>query len=277
MRRGTIAVIWAMCLVLLPTAAETQQPNPPDSERKADLDAFLADAQAYAITLRTEPPVDLDLVPQPVMNWNGSAFVWVSNGRPEAIGTFWKGRNNRTGQARWQHAFHSLSEHPITARFDGQLIWSPKEAGLQFRAATGSEPPADKPRQRLAQMRELARDFSVTGIYPRYESPRRTLRLLSQPIYRYASPPAVADGAIFVYSADVVTTDPDALLIVEARPSDGQLRWEYAFARCHYIELTGYYRDKEVWKVEDDSVRARQHQFGADPGRDSVYYSVARP
>ena len=117
----------------------------------------------------------------------------------------------------------------------------------------------------------------MTGVYPRYESPRRKLRLLTQPIYRYASPPRVEDGAIFVYSADVVVTDPDALLILEARQHDGQLRWEYAFARFHYIELTGYHRDKEAWKVEDDLGRTRQHRFGTDPGRDNIYYSVARP
>ena len=67
-------------------------------------------------------------------------------------------------------------------------------------------------------MRELSRDFTVSGFYPRYESPRRTLRLLTQPVFRYTSPPQVEDGAIFVYSADVQAIDPDALLILERVP-----------------------------------------------------------
>ena len=275
--RGAIGILLAMCLSLSALVAQVPEDSQSDAERKADLDAFLHDAQTYEITLQTEPAVRLHLAPQPVMNWNGSAFVWLNRRRPEVVGTFWKSSDKRTGRSRWQHAFHSLSEHPITARFDGQLVWSPRTPGLQFHPVEGAEVPADKPWRRLVHMRELARDFSVTGVYPRYESPRRTLRMLSQPIYRYASPPIAQDGAIFVYSADVVVTDPDALLILEARPHDGTLRWEYAIARFHYVELTGYHRDREVWKVEDDSLLMRQHRFGADPGRDGIYYSVARP
>ena len=276
-KRGVIRVVVALCLWPFPRVAQTTATSQPDAERKADLDAFLADAQEYAIVLQKEAAVALQLVPQPVMNWNGSAFVWTERGRPEVIGTFWKGRDNRTAQPRWQHAFHSLSEHPVTAQFHGQLVWSPRAAGVRFRPVDAAEAPADRPWRRLVQMRELASDFSVSGLYPRYESPRRTLRLLTQPIFRYASPPTVEDGAIFVYSADVVVTDPDALLILEARHSDSGLRWEFTFARFHYIELTGFYRDKEVWKVEDDFLQSRQHRFGSDPGRDSIYYTVTRP
>ena len=265
-----------------PLAQEESRPQElePDSnpDRNAVLQMFLKEAQKYELTLLGTRPIRLDLVQQPVMHWNGSAFIWVNNGHPEAIGTFWTGRDSRTGKSRWQHAFHSLSEYSIAANFDGQLIWNPRTNGLQFRAVDGAEVPADKPWQRLAQMRALARQFSVTGIYPRYESSRRTLRLLPQPIFRYESrSDSPQDGAVFVYSADVVATDPDALLVLEARQVDGRLRWEYAFARFHYIELTGYHGDQEVWKVENTSELSRQHRFGRDPDRDSIYYSVAAP
>jgi hypothetical protein len=249
-----------------------------NGERKALLEECLKDAQAYEITLGTTEPDKLELWPQSVMNWNGSAFVWLREGRPEVIGTFWRSTDARTKLSRWQHAFHSLSELPIAARFEGPLIWNPKTPGLEFRPVEGAEAPADKSWRRLAQMRALARDFSVVGIYPRYESPRRTLRLLTHPIFRYEPTSGVAqDGAIFVYSADVVVTDPDALLVLEARQAEGKLRWEYAFARFHYIELTGYHRDTQVWKVESESLLARQHVFGAGPDRENVYYSVPRP
>jgi len=272
-----ISMILVSCLFPLPLPAQIVAPSGQKADRKSDLDAFLADANAYEIVLETEPAAPLHFVPQPVMNWNGSAFVWTQQGRPEVIATFWKGRDRRTGQPRWQHAFHSLSDQPLTARFENQLIWSPKTPGLTFQPVPDARPPADQPRSRLTQMRDLAADFSVTGIYPRYESSRRNLRLLTQPIFRYASPPKVEDGAIFVYSADVEATDPDAFLLLELRRREGELQWEFAFARFHYVELTGYHRDKEVWKAEDDSARARQHKFGADPGRDSIYYSVAKP
>jgi len=247
-------------------------------ERKALLEECLKDAKTYEITLGTTAPRKLELWPQSVMNWNGSTFLWLREGRPEVIGTIWPSTDARTKLLRWQHAFHSLSEQPIAARFDGPLIWNPKTPGLEFRPVDGAEAPADKPWRRLAQMRALARDFSVVGIYPRYESPRRTLRMMTQPVFRYEPTLGVGqDGAIFVYSADVVVTDPDALLVLEAHQAESKLRWEYAFARFHYIELTGYHRNQQVWKVESESVLARQHVFGAGPDRENIYYSVARP
>src|SRR5262245_12130167 len=275
--RKTTVALFVMWVLSRHLAAQLPEGSPSAFERKDDLDAFLADARAYEIKLETEPAVTLQLVPRPVMNWVGSAFVWLDRGRPEVIGTVWKSRGTRTRPAVWKHSFHSLSEHPITARFDGQLVWSPRRAGVTFRPVEGVAAPAETPWRRLAQMRELAHDFSVTGVYPRYESPRRTLRMLSQPVYRYASPERVLDGAIFVYTADIEVIDPDAVLLLEARPHDVGWRWEYAFARFHYVELTGYHREKEVWRVEDEALLMNQNRFGAGPGRDGVYYSVARP
>jgi hypothetical protein len=263
-----------LCIISRPAAgwtrpsdltAQTDQRNEVESsaDRKANLEAFLKDAQTS----------------QPVMNWNGSAFVWLKDSRPELIGAFWRSTDRNTGLARWPHAFHSLSEHPITARYNGQLVWSPKNPGLHFRPVEGAESPADQSWRRLAQMRALAREFSVAGIYGRLDdTTRRPLRLLTQPIFRYEPPTGVArDGAIFAFSADVVVTDPDALLVLEARQTDGKLRWEYAFARFHFIELTGFHRNQPVWKVESSWPQTKQHVFGADPDRDNTYYSVTRP
>jgi hypothetical protein len=262
-------------------AAQATQPNEADTsaDRKANLEAFLKDAQTYEMTLQTLQPTQLKLLSQPVMNWNGSAFVWLNDGRPEVIGTFWRSTDRRTGLPRWMHAFHSLSEFPIEARFDGRLVWGPKTRGLQFQAADGVEEPADKSWRRLAQMRALAREISVAGIYGHLDdTTRRPLRLLTQPIYRYEPAAGITqDGAIFAYSADVVVTDPDALLVLEARQANGKLRWEFAFARFHFVALTGYHREQQVWKVESSWPETSQHVFGAGPDRDNIYYSVSRP
>jgi hypothetical protein len=282
--RGAIAMLLALAVVSVrpaSVAGQSAQSGETDAsaDRKTNLEAFLKDAQTYAMTLQTAQPGRVELLPQPVMNWNGSAFVWLKDGRPEVIGTFWRSTDRNTGRPRWPHAFHSLSEHPITAHFDERPVWNPKTPGLQFRPVEGTEQPADKSWRRLAQMRALAREFSVAGIYGRLDdTTRRPLRLLTQPVFRYEPPGGIVrDGAIFAYSADVVVTDPDALLILEARQANGQLRWEYAFARFHFVELTGYHRDQQVWKVESSWPETRQHVFGADPDRDNIYYSVTRP
>jgi hypothetical protein len=248
------------------------------AKRKAALEEFVKDAQTYEITLQAARPIALTLLAQPVLNWDGSAFVWLRDGRPEVIGAFWTNIEPRTGRVRHPHAFHSLSEYPIQAEFESKRIWNPSGPGLKFRPVDGAMEPADKPWRRLVQMRELAREFSVKGTYPRYEEmSARPLRMLTNPIFRYEPTSGdVQDGAIFVCSADVVTIDPDALLVIESRRTDGRFRWEYAFARFHYIELTGYHRESQVWKVENEWPEPRQHAFGDGPGREKVYYSVER-
>jgi hypothetical protein len=283
--RGTAAILLALWAVesMRPASVSAQLTEQNQAggtaDRKANLDAFLKDAQTYEMTLLAPAPARLELLPKPVMNWDGSAFVWLKDGRPEIIGAFWTSLEPRTGRVRHSHAFHSLSESPIEAHFGQHLVWNPKNAGLQFRPIEGAEAPDDRSWRRLTQMRTLAREFSVTGVYGRLEdTSRRQLRLLSQPIFRYEpSTSDVQDGAIFAFTHDVFGTDPDALVVIEARQSDRKPRWEYSFARFHFTELTGYHREKQVWKVENEWPEPKQHIFGADPGRVKIYYTVERP
>jgi hypothetical protein len=255
-----------------------QVPAQPEAEaaRKRQLEEFAADAARYEITLdeitlATPQPTRLALFAQPVLNWDGSAFVWLKDGRPEVIGALWKTTNARTGRLEYGHAFHSLSDSPLTATFKEQRIWSPRTAGLEFRPVDGADPAAADARRRLVQLRSLAREFSVV----QWKGGRAQLRMLTQPIYRYEPTAGITkDGAIFAFTNTEFGTDPDSLLLLEARQADDKLRWEYAFARFYYTELSGNHRDKEVWRVEDTWPQRKQHVFGADPGRDSVYYSV---
>jgi hypothetical protein len=282
--RGTTTILLALWAVefMRPSgvpAQQVEQNSAGVTDRKASLDAFLKDAQTYEMTSLAPAPVRLELLPKPVMNWDGSAFVWLKDGRPEIIGAFWTSLEPRTNRVRHPHAFHSLSEYPLEARFGRHLVWNPKKPGLQFRPIEGAEAPDEKSWRRLTQMRELAREFSVTGVYGRLEdTSRRQLRLLSQPIFRYEPNIGdVQDGAIFAFTHDFIGTDPDALVVIEARNTNGKSRWEYSFARFHFTELTGYHREKQVWKVENEWPEPKQQIFGAGPGREKIYYTVERP
>jgi len=254
-------------------AAEIQPRREVDENRKRQLDEFAADAARYEVSLLSPQPMRLEMLPQSVLNWEGSAFVWLKDGRPEVIGALWKTANARSGKLEYGHAFHSLSDHPITAKFNGQLVWSPKAAGPAFRPVEGAEGAAGDARRRLVQLRSLAREFTAI----QWKGGRAQLRMLTQPIYRYEPTAGITkDGAIFAFTNTEFGTDPDALLVLEARQADDKLRWEYAFARFHYTEMSGNHLDKEVWRVEDTWKERKLHVFGADPGRDSVYYSVLR-
>jgi hypothetical protein len=255
-------------------AVETQRRPDAEENRKRQLEEFAADAAKYEVTLLAPQPTRLELLAQPVLNWDGSAFVWLKDGRPEAIGALWKTVNARSGRPEYGQAFHSLSGHPITAKFDGQLVWSPKAAGLEFRPVEGADAVAGDSRRRLVQLRSLAREFSAI----QWKTGRSQLRMLTQPIYRYEPTAGITkDGAIFAFTNTEFGTDPDALLVLEARLADANLRWEYAFARFHYTQMSGNHQGKEVWRVEDTWKERKLHVFGADPGRESVYYSVLRP
>jgi len=196
----------------------------------------------------------------------------MKDGRPEVIGAIWSLYRKTTQQTVWRHGFQSVSERGITARFESKLIWSPTTPGVRFQPLEDTEAPADNPQRRLAQMRNLARDFKIE--IDEQSGVTSQLRLLTQPLLRYEPTVGIAkDGAIFAFNAG---TDPDVLLLLEAREAEDRLRWEYAFGRLHFVEIRAFRGDKAVWKVDRDEDN-RRHRFGADPGREKIYYSVVRP
>jgi hypothetical protein len=77
---------------------------------------------------------------------------------------------------------------------------------------------------------------------------KRDLRLLPQPLLRYESKHhGVIDGALF---ALVEATDPEALLVLEARESGGEAEWQYAFARMNSLWLGAKLDDTNVWQAD---------------------------
>ena len=94
-------------------------------------------------------------------------------------------------------------------------------------------------------MRELAKDF--TGREELYEETERDMRLLSQPLYRYdGSEAPLIDGGLFAF---VQGTDPETLLLIEARRVDGKPRWEYGLARMNHVAMRVSHRGQPVWTV----------------------------
>lgn len=81
---------------------------------------------------------------------------------------------------------------------------------------------------------------------------RSELRLVSQPLLRYEpADKRIVDGALFSFS---LGTDPEVLLLLEARPEKDRPEkdrvWQYAFARFHFVDLTAFHKDQEVWHVD---------------------------
>ncbi len=77
------------------------------------------------------------------------------------------------------------------------------------------------------------------------------LRLLTQPLYRYKSTdPDVLDGALFAFVTSA-GTDPEALLVLEARKTGATNApvWHYAVARFTDLNLWVRHKGKEVFSA----------------------------
>lgn len=126
-------------------------------------------------------------------------------------------------------------------------------------------------------MKALAREFSARMIDQQDgKDVRSDLRLQSQPLIRYEpTNQATFDGALFSFA---LGTDPEVILLLEARTDKGKMAWHYAFARYHYIDLTAFHKDKEVWHVATLPAEISNLDIGTPKFQDSVYttYHIKR-
>jgi hypothetical protein len=141
----------------------------------------------------------------------------------------------------------SLAARPISAEYNSEELWNTEEAGVTFKVIPDSSPPARVAPARLREMRRMAREFRVhTKAVNRGGDIDEELRLLAQPIYRYKSETlATIDGAIFSF---VRGTDPEVLLLMEARKLEGGGSWHYALAPMNSFEFHAFHQGHEVWQ-----------------------------
>jgi hypothetical protein len=207
----------------------------------------------YTIVTRTEPETVLRLRAEPALHWtnpiresdNGLVFLWLADNRPAAIVCFY--RSPWQGRILESHEFHSLAPVGLIATRGGQKIWAPSGAGIIFRPIPGAEKPAGTPAERLRQLRGLARGFQ--GVVDP-DKGKTELRLLSQPLFRYESGQSAShDGAIFAF---VLTTDPEAVVVIEERAGAAGQDWHYAFAKMTNHSLAMRLGDRVVWEVPPD-------------------------
>jgi hypothetical protein len=221
------------------------------AERAATLARLTRIVESYSISIgddRTEP---LELVKSPLLHYSdqvspvndGLVFAWTKAGRPEAVMALHPGTQGNT----WIE-FKSLSLSPLTAVRQGHVEWRPRTPGVDFQPlkdVAAPEPTDD--RKRLTQMRSMLRPFTasvwdnVNGSQP--------LRLLPQPLFRYAQPErGILDGALFAF---VLSTNPELLLVVEAQTIDDKPEWMYSIARFTGRRTELRFEDRPIWPMAD--------------------------
>jgi hypothetical protein len=208
-------------------------------------------AGKYEFVLGDEESAKAVLETDPILRWSnpqageihGNVFLWMAEGRPAVVSSIFKWFSPHTHMS---HEFHSLSEKPLRGRYEGAEVWVTSAPGVRFAPVPEAPAPAASAPQRLLQMRQLAKGFSATKT-ERNES-RIELRLLPQPIYRYAaSKQDLLDGALFSL---VQGTDPEMFLLLEARGPKDAPRWMFAPMRMNSVGFQLRYQNREIWSAE---------------------------
>ena len=235
------------CLLLLPVAAE-----PDEGLAKKMLPIYVKEAATYSIALATDPKKTLELKKEPVFEWlnpprsnqQGALFLWLRDGRPAALACIFSHPDEKLPGRKIMHELHALDPEKLQVTRAEYNQWKP-EAGLTRQELPDAGAPADTAGARLLQMRKLAQEFSGHSVDR--DQKRWELRLLPTPLYRYpAAKAGVIDGALFALMSSA-GTDPEVLLLIEAKIAEGKVRWEYACGRFSDWELRVQRKDKEVY------------------------------
>lgn len=248
----TTSLLW-LTTTLLGQASDV--PKPSETEVVRILEPYFQEqAETYQFFLDAERTQKLELVEKPVMRWTaegniGAVWVWTRQGRAEVIGCLGAYVNEK-GQYESFHEFHSLTLKPLQkVEIASIRTWDSQKPGVSLTVLESAPEPAASDKLRLVQMRSIAREFSVE-LNPEKKNTHQ-LRLATAPLYRYQSTnPDVTDGAIFSYLQDN-GTDPECLLLIEARRTSNGIRWQYAPLRFSWRALRVTHTDRDVWRVDE--------------------------
>jgi hypothetical protein len=226
---------------------------------------YLADAEEYRIYHDVRREELLELQRQPIYAWTnptrdggqmGDVFVWTYRGRPEVVGSIFS--HPAASQRRVIHEFHSLSPGIVYPEGNPRSRWQPK-SGAVLKVVPGAPTPAQSPPQRRLQLKSLAREFSAYSVTPA-NGDRWEMRLQTTPLMQYgAADPDVLGGALFTF-VTTAGTDPEVLLLIEARNTEQGRQWMFTPARFSDYSLYLLHKNQQIWSA----VRGPQDTLESD-------------
>jgi hypothetical protein len=206
-------------------------------------------AAAYDVRLQDAAKTRLPLHAAPLMrwnglgNWNGAVFLWTHRERPELICSIHSSMEVGPAGSWVGDECYSLSLRGLSVVAPKGRRWEPK-ALEALRVLPDAPPPAETAAQRQIQIKQLVRDFTA---HLDERGGRWELRLLPQPLYKYeGQDPDVLGGALFAFVGYI--TDPEIILLVEARRTPQGPKWHYVPARFSNKSLWLEHRKKTVWE-----------------------------
>jgi hypothetical protein len=247
-------LVAALLMSALPSLAVESEAGDQQDEtsrvQEARLAAMKRMASRYEVAAGKEGETKLQLTAEPLLRWSnperdgvvdGCLYFFTDNGRPQAALTIYPTRDGKA----WNHEFQSLAERELVAKKYGAAVWAPDKPGIEFKPNPGAPAPAESAARRLSQMRALADHFTATVTF---RGDKSALRRLGAPVFRYGDQKRdPLDGAVFVFAQ---ATDPELLLVLEARVSRGTPQWQYALARQTMWVVEVEYDGRRIWAVE---------------------------
>jgi hypothetical protein len=241
-------------------------PAKPSAEALEKLqEVHQAEASKWHMYLDEQRKTEAKLREKPIYLWtnptrsgtqHGAVYIWMSAGRPVAIGSTFS--HPEQGKRMLCHEFHSLATGKLFPAREAGESWAPK-SGVALHSLADADKPAESRSKRLLQMRAISREFSAYSIDFRKE--RWELRLLPQPLYRYEEPEKdVIDGALFAFVTSA-GTDPEVVLAIEARQTKDGPQWHYSAVRFSDSNLHVSHGGTEIYS----SVRDDKNQLHFNP------------
>lgn len=172
--------------------------------------------------------------------FDSTLWMWgdPDNGRPVAAMKLERyPENSYYGRRTILYGLVSLSSQRIRVEFPEDTPWTSARAGIELAGIPGSPEPAAAGRLRSLQARALSRRFTAHLLEaPGERMEKRTnLRLMPRPLYEYSGEEhGILYGALFGLANG---TNPDVLLLIEARATDSGPRWQYGTARLTRTQI----------------------------------------
>jgi hypothetical protein len=260
--RRTLAAVLLVQLALPLAAQEATSEKEFRGQNEQRVAAWLKVSRDHAADYRLAPKdlpnAPLRMLPNAVFRHSqpvrgddiGAVYLWVDeSGLPAALGTVFAYSYGGPGERWVAHEFHSLSNTPLSGKWREADAWSPAEPGVKWNEVPEAPAAAESGSARLRQMREIGRRMTThtaDGNDSRWE-----LRLVTQPIHQYTvkQPSDTIGGGVFLFCQG---TDPELILMLEARQIRGRRAWFYAVAPFTDYGLSVTLDGKEVWTLAKD-------------------------
>jgi hypothetical protein len=178
-----------------------------------------------------------------INEYHGAVFAWTENGRPVMAATIFSFPVQDSNQRQAVHEFASFAEAEVRVESPGGGRWSPPPLAALQRVPEAAPPRGSAGALKL-QCRRLAKEFSA-DMNRRGE--RWDLRLLPTPLVEYRQPsPEILGGGLFAFVG--YSTDPEILLLLEARKTPDGPAWHFHPVRFSDKSLFLKFRDKPIWE-----------------------------